>query len=158
MALASAFAFSLDPSWSVPIMGGACFLFAVLLGRRLLAGRPAAPPPAKEVELKSFLDGVTQDRRAAPRRKGNTVEVQLSRDDGPPIRGIVIDRSQGGLRVLVDEPVTEGGNWKIRPTTTDVTTPWTEVIVRNCRRDGAQFQIGCQFDRMPNWSLMLKFG
>jgi hypothetical protein len=151
------FAFAFDPVWAVPLVGGACFFVAVLFGRRLFSGRPAEPV-GEEVPLTGFLDGVTQDRRAAPRRRGNTVEVQLSLNEGPPIRGFVIDRSQGGLRVLVDEVVTEGKGWKIRPTQADVTIPWTEVTVRSCRREGHQYEVGCQFDKMPNWGLMLQFG
>lgn len=157
MVLASWFAFSLDPAWVVPLVGGACFIFAVLLGWRLLVSRSTRQSD-EDVPLKSFLDGVTQDRRAAPRRRGNTIEVQLTREEGPPIRGLVVDRSQGGLRVLVDQPVSEGGGWKIRPTTAEVTTPWAEVTIRSCRREGTEYHVGCQFDRMPNWSLMLQFG
>jgi hypothetical protein len=157
MTLLPLFALSIDGYWVIPLVGGVGFVAAVLLGRRLFASPP--PPPADEVPLKDFLGGVTQDRRAVPRRKGNTVDVQLS--DGserPPINGVVIDRSQGGIRVMVDEPIAEGTVMKIRPTTGGVTTPWTDVTIRSCRRDGIQYELGCRFDQQPNWNQLLQFG
>jgi PilZ domain len=157
MTLFPLFALTFDGYWVVPLVGGVGFIAAVLLGRRLIAPRPAEAPA--DVPLENFLGGVTQDRRALPRRKGNTVEVQLS--DGserPPVNGCVIDRSQGGLRVLVDEPFAEGTVLKIRPTGGGVTTPWTDATIRSCRRDGIQYELGLRFDQMPNWNQLLQFG
>jgi hypothetical protein len=150
------FALTFDGYWVVPLVGGVGFIAAVVLGRRLITSRPAEAP---EVPLTNFLGGVTQDRRAVPRRRGNTVEVHLSDgSDRPPITGCVIDRSQGGLRVLVDEPIAEGTVLKIRPTSGGVTTPWTDVTIRSCRREGFQYELGCQFDHLPNWNQLLQFG
>ena len=36
--------------------------------------------------------------------------------------------------------------------------PWTETTVRSCRKDGIQYELGCQFHRTPNWNLLLQFG
>ena len=155
----SPFAIAVDPVWAIPLAGIVFFLVAVLVGWRWLSARPVEQGEAgDEVQLKGFLDGVTQDRRKVPRRRGNLIDVQLCRGDEAPIRGYVLDRSQGGLRVLLDQAVAEGKGWKIRPTTSDQTTPWTEVTIRSCRRQGAQYAVGCQFDQMPNWGLMLQFG
>lgn len=151
------FSFALDPYWTIPLVGGVGFFAAVMLGRWLLAPRDTGQ--GDRVPLRSFLDGVTQDRRATPRRKGNTVEIQFKRDDDPEtVTGTVIDRSQGGLSVLVDRPMEEGGVWKIRATLASPTTPWTAVEVRSCQREGTRYKLGCQFDGMPNWNLLLQFG
>ena len=154
----SLFALALDGSWVVPLVGGIGFVAAVLIGRRLFAPRPAAPAPL-DVPLDGCLQGVTQDRRAAPRRGGNTVEVQITDVNSAPAgRGCVIDRSQGGLRMLVERPVAAGTQLKVKPTSADASAPWSDITVRSCRRDGIEYVLGCQFDRLPNWAELLQFG
>jgi hypothetical protein len=107
-----------------------------------------------------FLRGVTRDRRGAPRRRGGThVEVQLLMGEGQePIPGWVLDRSIGGLGILLDQALVPGAVLKIRPRGATDTTPWTDITVRSCRREGLQYEAGCQFHHTPNWSLLLQFG
>src|SRR5262245_26780078 len=103
-ALPSLFAIAFDITWIIPFMGGMGFVVALLLGRQLLISKPNSDGQEEQPLDTNFLQGVTQDRRATPRRKGNTVEVLLADgSDNAPLRGYVIDRSQGGLRILLEE-------------------------------------------------------
>jgi hypothetical protein len=140
------------------IAGLAACGLALLLGWRLVASRPATVSGGQGEDLDdSFLAGVTQDRRAAPRRKGNAVDVQLvDSKEQPPLRGWVLNRSQGGLGLLVDEAVPEGTVCRVRPSNSN--SGWIEVSVRYCRREGGQYELGCQFHRTPNWNELLQFG
>jgi hypothetical protein len=155
------FAFLPEGAWVVPVVGGAVCGIAFLLGRRVLSKNPTddvVVDPDGPLDA-TFLKGVTQDRRCAPRRKGNTVEVELSDgSDAPPVRGWVRDRSIGGLCLLADQAIAEGAVLKVRPVTSGPTIPWTDITVRSCRADGGQYELGCQFHRTPNWNQLLKFG
>ena len=74
----------LDGPWTVPALGLAAAGVAFAVGWRFLAPRPAEPPP-RPTNPDEALCGVNRDRRAAPRRKGNSVEVELvpPRGGGP---------------------------------------------------------------------------
>jgi hypothetical protein len=151
----------LEQGWVVPVVGGAACGLAFLVGRRLLSPRPPEPPNDPVALFDAhFLGGVSKDRRAAPRRKGNTVEVRLSAAaaDQEAVRGWILDRSIGGLCILVDHPVSVGLHLKVRPNQASEVTPWTDVTVRFCRQEGSQYELGCQFHRTPNWAMLLQFG
>ncbi|NBO93777.1 MAG: PilZ domain-containing protein [Planctomycetia bacterium] len=142
----------------VPVVVGflACFV-ALLIGWRLVGSRSASKP--QEASEMKFVEGLRPERRSAPRRKGNTVEVLLSMDDqSPPMCGWVIDRSQGGLCILSDQPIAELTVLRVRPRVGVEQLPWTEVTIRYCREHGHQFELGCQFHRTPTYNVMLQFG
>jgi hypothetical protein len=146
--------------WSVPVAGGLVCGVAYLVGRKLLTPAPAATE-AGDVLLPGSVvfEGVSRDRRSAPRRKGSTVEVAISLAEGQPnLRGWVIDRSMGGLCLMSEEAIAEGAVVRVRPRTQNETMPWTDITVRSCRRDGSHYELGCQFHRTPNWNLLLQFG
>jgi hypothetical protein len=147
-----------DASWTVPLIGALACVLAYLLGRRLLVAHPRSVDDAGNVSDAPFLQGITRDRRAAPRRKGNVVEVELMiGSDEKPVRGWVLDRSIGGLCLLVDQPVASGTALRVRPRNA-AAVPWTEVTACSCREDDGQYELGCQFHHTPNWSLLLMFG
>jgi hypothetical protein len=146
-------------AWLVPAIGVATCVVAYLVGRLFLVGKPKPSNDAAESMMSEFLQGITRDRRGAPRRKGSSVEVHLLLGEGQvPIPGWVLDRSIGGLGVLTDQALPSGAVLKIRPKGVPEDTAWTDVTVRSCRRDGTQYEVGLQFHRTPNWSLMLQFG
>ena len=71
--------------WLVPVAGALACGLAFLVGWRVFNGKQRRPIE-EEVPLDAdFLAGVTRERRAAPRRKGNTVEVQLLGGEDQPI-------------------------------------------------------------------------
>jgi hypothetical protein len=145
--------------WAIPALGILAALATYFLGRLLFGRRrrraSAGPEAAVDEE---FLCGVTRDRRASPRREGNSVEVLLRRDARhEPIRGWVLDRSGGGIRVLTDRPVAAQGAWQIRPSRPEK-ADWTGVVVRSCRQEGEQYEVGLQFQATPSWGDMREFG
>ncbi|MBY0228986.1 MAG: PilZ domain-containing protein [Gemmataceae bacterium] len=156
------FAFDWLPDWAqgawlVPVAGLAACGLAFVVGRRMLAASKPEPVADGIARDDDFLQGVTRDRRGAPRRKGNTIEVQVKVGDEARL-GWVLDRSVGGLCVLVERPVAEGSVVRLRPRQGGESIPWTEATVRSCRPEGEQHELGCQFHRTPNWAQMLQFG
>jgi hypothetical protein len=149
-------AFMTDLVWAAPVMGMVVCGVAFVLGRRFLS----TPPPSPEVpDVADSLKGVTQDRRSTPRRKGNPIAVHLTAaQDTEPIVGWVLDRSFGGLNILIDNPIPEGTFLKVRPCKDGEALPWIDISVRSCRRSEGRHVIGCQFSRTPSWNLLLQFG
>lgn len=153
------FAWMPPEHWIIPAMGMVGCGLVYLVGRLFFSPRPEPAADPNQPIDPAFLEGVARDRRVSPRRKGNAVEVVLCMgNEQEDIQGWVTDRSIGGLGVLVDGPLPKGAVLKIRPKAAGESTPWTEVTVRSCRRDGLQYEIGFQFHRTPNWSLLLQFG
>ena len=144
-------------AWLVPAIGVLACGLAFAVGWRLLSPRPKTDDENTPQDME-FLKGVTRERRGMARRKGNTVEVQIAVADGSEVKGWVIDRSQGGLCLLVEEAIAEQTHLRVRPRMAGTSVPWTEVTVRSCRAEGYQFELGCQFHGMPNWNLLLQFG
>src|SRR5262245_25739097 len=102
-----------DSRLLAPLLGGAACGLAYLLGRRWLFSSASSSADGEEMSA-DFLQGVTRDRRAAPRRRGNTIEVLIQLDeDQPPIRGWVENRSAGGLGILVEQAIPEGSVVKV---------------------------------------------
>ena len=146
--------------WGVPVAGGLVCGVAFLVGRRMFFA-PALPTLSDEVLMPGSVvyEGVSRDRRAVPRRKGNSVEVQMSlKEDQPHQRGWVINRSLGGLCLMTEVEVAEGTVVRLRPRSAAESVPWTEATVRSCRQEGNKYEIGCQFHGTPNWNLLLQFG
>jgi hypothetical protein len=154
----NALSWALAQSWAIPAAGLAVAGLAYVLGRRCFVPRPRQP---EEAVSANFLEGVLTERRAAPRRKkGASVLVELSDGrGGPPLQAWVQDRSVGGLGLLAEQPVQVGAALQVRPSNAPEATVWTPVTVRNCRRCGVgQYELGCQFEHTPPWSVLLLFG
>jgi hypothetical protein len=154
------FAFWTELVWAVPAIGFVVACAAFVFGRRVVARPPkenAAPHVESPVDV--FLHGSATDRRAAPRRRGNTVEVLLSRGpDQTPIHGWVQNRSMGGLCLRVEQPVEEGKVIEIRPLNASDLTPWTPVEIRTCRAGDGEWEVGCKFVKTPQYNVLLLFG
>jgi hypothetical protein len=153
-----------DVLWLIPAVGVVVACCAFVWGRRL-TGRPgsppaaaAAPPPGKD-EVDVFLHGSASDRRTAPRRQGNSIDVIVSRGrEHPPIHGWVVNRSVKGLALMVDQAIPEGTVLEVRPRTASESTPWTSVEVCRCQPQGKEWEIGCSFVRTPQYNVLLLFG
>lgn len=102
----------------------------------------------------------TQERRSTPRRKGNPVSVHICNDgnEDNSIQGWVVDRSAGGIRLLVDEAVSAGTLLKVRPTKAPSTFPWTSVKVKSCYPERKSWNLGCQFLEKLTWEDLQLFG
>jgi PilZ domain len=161
-AVASVLASVADQPWIIPAIGLAVGGLAFLTGRRLLLARrgaPAPPDPANAVGVRMPTVKAREDRRTAPRRKGNRVAVYLT--DGsnrPPLCAWVVDRSLGGLCLVVEKPLAEGTVLNVRPRQAPQTAPWTPIEVRSCRADDGEWEVGCRFCKAPQWNDLLLFG
>lgn len=107
-----------------------------------------------------FVQGNQQERRGGGyRRRGNPIAIQfIDSEDAEPESGWIVDRSTGGLGLELARAVAVETVLTIRPTDAGITTPCVDVVVRNCRLDGAHYQVGTQFVRTPSWDVMLAFG
>lgn len=116
---------------------------------------PARPAPATQVQA-----GPGAERRSAPRRKGNPVPVLLTNANATldPFQGWVLDRSTGGLRILVDQQVVIGTVLSVRPAKAHASFPWIQVKVRSCQPERSSFHLGVQFVQKPAWGEMQAFG
>lgn len=159
--------FFVDQPWSIPVIGALSASLAFLVGRRWFIAQPprpaaAKPPAAPEGAVKlssTVVKKVETDRRSAPRRKGNRIEVYLTDDSKrPPIMGWVVDRSMGGLCMIVEKPLPEGAVLNVRPRKAPQTAPWTPIEIRSCRADEGEWEVGCQFLKTPQWNDLLLFG
>ncbi|MBY0524393.1 MAG: PilZ domain-containing protein [Gemmataceae bacterium] len=101
-----------------------------------------------------------EERRTAPRRRGNPVSVQVSDANArtEPFQGWVVDRSSGGLRLLVDQSVSAGTVLSVRPTKAHPSFPWVQVKVRSCRPERSSWNLGCQFVAKLSWAELQVFG
>ena len=150
----------LDPlfnqAWALPAIALAVAGAAFVLGRRLLAAAPAAHAGGPDID--EALCGVNRERRAAPRRKGGCAEAEL--DDGaggPPLYAWVLDRSTGGLCLLLDRPLATGAALNIRPRCGEP-LPWCAATVRSCKAAQGGWEAHVQFDRTPSWNVLALFG
>jgi hypothetical protein len=149
----------LKETWLILFIGiaTACAAFAVgvttLRKRPLQAPKPAAPPDAVPA-------GGTNERRAALRRGGHPVTVDLHDPDEllPSQTGWVLDRSVSGLCLTVPNALPIGSFWKVRPCNAPQTTPPVRVVIKTCVSDGAEWKLGCSFEKTPNYAILLMFG
>ena len=171
------FAFK-PPSWlpeelaAPALAGSACALVLILAfvfirsrKRREIPFReiPFQPPltvPRAEPEYDPFVMGSASNKRNAFRRKGNAVQV-LIREPGvkhDPIVGWVLDRSSGGLALMLPVEFSTGSRLEVRPDSQSGDALWLAVQVRSVRPQEDGWQIGCKFLATPPWSVLLLFG
>lgn len=158
----------LQQPWVIPVIGVAAAGLAFAVGRRLFVARQAPAISAPESPVGSaepegepadvFLHGSANDRRSSPRRRGNSVAVAIRNGSDHSTHGYVLDRSLGGLCLLVENEMTEGATLDVRPEHAPETTPWVTIQVRSCRRRRSEWELGCQFMKTPNWNVLLLFG
>lgn len=159
--------FLLAQPWAIPVTGALAASLAFMVGRRWFSHRPAPtpppPPPLEEGRTKLITASVTKasapDRRSSPRRKGNRVEVSITDDTKTDsLYGWVVDRSMGGLCLVVEKPLSEGTLLNVRPRKAPQTAPWLSIEIRSCRPEGDEWEVGCRFTKPPQWNDLLLFG
>jgi hypothetical protein len=100
------------------------------------------------------------DRRGAVRREGGPVRVVLSSTTfrNGVNDGFVVDRSTGGLRILMQAAIAPGSTLQVKAVNAPDTVGFVTVIVRSCRKNGDHFEVGCEFEKTPPWNVLLLFG
>jgi hypothetical protein len=107
--------------------------------------RPAEIPP--------------KERRQSSRRAGNIVSVQVRKAaGGEMLSGWILDRSIGGLGLLMDEEVADDTVVFVRPTSAPEDTPWIKAESRYCVAIGSSYRMGCRFVTNPTWQQLRVFG
>jgi hypothetical protein len=134
-------------------------------------------------ELKSRPSGTAlppptggSERRTTPRRQGNLVSVTIicpaSRPTSVPpeaspvasapgassMHGWVLNRSGGGLCLLVDEEIAPGTVLTVTPHLGPATFEWIQVEVKSCRPERQSWLLGCQFLQKLSWDDLRPFG
>jgi hypothetical protein len=101
-----------------------------------------------------------KERRATPRRQGNLVSVTLTggKSDDPTADGWVMNRSGGGLCLLVDEEISPGTVLTVTPNLGPTTFEWIQVEVKSCRPERNSWLLGCQFLEKLSWDDLRPFG
>jgi hypothetical protein len=131
------------------------------LFKELLAGLPADAlrQPAAAVEDLFFQTQGGVEKRAGRRRWGNPTEVHVILPVGPSrVHGLVINRSTGGLAILVQQEVSAGTSIKVHSVEAPRSVPFIEMEVCHCRKAGRLFLIGCQFCEDVPWNVRVWFG
>lgn len=100
------------------------------------------------------------DRRGAIRREGAPVRVLLSSTTfrNGVNDGYVVDRSTGGLRILIQSAIAPGSTMQVKAVNAPDTVGFVTVIVRSCRKNTDHFELGCEFEKTPPWNVLLLFG
>jgi hypothetical protein len=148
-----------EGTWLIPVIGVLVTGAAFVVGRRLLPGRKPPSSSQPEAEDRVFLQGAKLERRAVPRRAGNCVGVFVS--ETPPelgIQGWVLNRSAGGLALLLQQPLKDGARLHVRPITPQSSPAWVAVEIRHCKAEGGDWVANCQFVNPPEYSTLLLFG
>jgi hypothetical protein len=130
-------------------------------------------------ELKKFgiqaVPASGKERRSSRRRQGNLIPVTITEAASPasspeeaggvasasvvsPRTGWVLNRSGGGLGLLVDEEVTPGTVLTVTPNLGLATFEWIQVEVKSCRPERQSWLLGCQFLQKVSWDDLRPFG
>jgi len=100
-----------------------------------------------------------KERRATPRRQGNVVSVTLTAHGREhSLSGWVMNRSGGGLCLLVDEEVPPGTVLTVTPHLGLIAFEWIQVEVKSCRPERKSWLLGCQFLHKHSWDDLRPFG
>jgi hypothetical protein len=132
----------------------------LLLGRFLMGFMRRAPHglDAKSAQTTPFPHA--NEKRVAVRRTGLPLKVLISdaKATKKPFAGLVMNRSIGGLCILVPEKVPEKTILSVRAENAPKDAPWIQVEVRRCETRGVRFEFGCQFVKQPSDSNLDLFG
>jgi hypothetical protein len=132
----------------------------LVFGRRKQVAKVESPPTAPAQEFDPFTQGSASEMRKSFRREGNLTEVfiALAGQKQRPSHALVVDRSTGGLGLKCNTEVAPGTRLAVLPVNAPSMTPWVDIEVRSCRNVADGFELGCQFVKTPNWSILLMFG
>ena len=148
----------LRETWLILLIGFGTTGLAFAVGWRTLRRRKTTTPAASTAD--PYKDGPANDRRAATRRAGHAITVEMIDPDAKleQQHGWVVDRSVGGLCLMVPSAVPIGSTWKVRPSDAPRTTPPVRVAVKTCVPEGIEWKLGCQFEKNPSYAVLLMFG
>ena len=121
---------------------------------------PEPEIPKSDPDHDPFTQGSTSEQRKSFRRQGNPTQVYVAlpeRKDTPGT-GLVLDRSVGGICLQASDEFAPDTKLAVLPVNAPSMTPWVDIVVRTCRKLPNGYELGCQFIKTPNWSILLMFG
>lgn len=123
------------------------------------AGR-AAPKERSDAVEEIFDKGMMKERRRYRRRWGNPLDLTIKTTEHPihSLHGIVVNRSERGVALLVDEAFQPKVLLDIRTSEAPEDIPWVPVQVCYCRSAGHNWLIGCRFQEDVPWKILAWFG
>lgn len=159
-----------DSAWFT--LGVGMFFFGVVFLLGLLVGKKAVKPEMIRVRMREhskpsdlipsnrFIYGMNMARRQSVRRTGNQIEVLVSSEESReacrPAK--ILDRSRGGLCLVLPEPATVGSRLYIRTAQCPDLLPWAMIEVKYCLDNGGDWRVGCQFLVQPTEEVLICFG
>jgi hypothetical protein len=115
--------------------------------------------PASAPEGLKFQAQGGVEKRAGRRRWGNPIEVNVIVPLWPdPVRGLVVNRSTGGLAILLQQEVPAGNPIAVRSVEAPLSVPFITLEVCHCLKAGRLFLVGCQFCEEVPWTVRVWFG
>lgn len=155
----------LSAEWMPYLLPGLIVVATGLMVTLLLVNRKRdgglKPPKLKpQADGSAAVAATASDRRTSLRRDGQAVEVvvQSPAFKGGAAAGYVVDRSTGGLRLVLSTGMAAGTALQVRAKHAPDTIPWVTVLVRSCRPSDDHFELGCEFEKTPPWNVLLLFG
>lgn len=104
-------------------------------------------------------EGEGGERRTSSRRKGNPIQLRITRlDNGELLEGWVVDRSTGGVRILLDQTIPIKTALSVRPVKAATNFPWIKAEVRSCKPERGGYSLGCMFLQKLTWGELQAFG
>jgi hypothetical protein len=99
------------------------------------------------------------ERRKRSRRGGAPTPVVLSSSTpAMNLRGVVLNRSTGGLAIVVKEKVEPGSILMIRAAEAPRFVPQVPVEIKHCELVSGCFVLGCEFQEDVPWNARVWFG
>jgi hypothetical protein len=147
--------------WLPLIIGMGVGVCALSVSKLAFGRRKAVPKKAAQTfDRDPFTEGSTNEQRKSFRRGGNPTQVHVAFPDrkNQPAHGWVIDRSMGGIGLQVSNEYKPEEKLAVLPINAPEMTPWVDIVVRTCRANDDGYELGCQFVKTPNWSVLLMFG
>lgn len=150
--------------WLPLAIGVAAGMACIFTGNLVWRAKKPLPAPTisatSTVHYDPFVQGSLTEQRKSFRRAGNLVEVLYARPENKnnPQRGLVLDRSVGGIRMAAESEVATGTRLVVLPANAPEMTPWVEIEVRGSNLVDDSWELRCQFVKTPQWSILLLFG
>jgi hypothetical protein len=149
--------------WLPLAIGMGVGFLALIVSKLAFVSKRNVPAPVQKPEPTQrdpFTEGSTTEQRKSVRRQGNptAVHVALPHNKKDPAQGWVLDRSTGGLCLQASQEYAPGTQLAVLPVNAPTMTPWVDIEVRTCRKLKDGYELGCQFVKTPNWSILLMFG
>jgi hypothetical protein len=165
------------PEWfapTIPILGLAIAGLIYWIGRMFfvsgkneasgpvepLAYRLDEPEPYIPIKSDLFLEGSPNERRTHFRRGGHSTDIAVSHTEhlSELLRGVIVDRSAGGVSLTLPAPLEVGAVVSIRPNPSSRLSTWVQAEVCYCRRRRNEWHIGLRFIQTPPLSVLWMFG